>query len=93
MAAQLDSFIQFLQSATNQKELVKLTLGGKRNKETELKNVFIKLVTLKSGDKLSFVYRYPTNDITKNFDIKEGIAETAKMLGGNFYNADLVTTA
>jgi hypothetical protein len=93
MAAQLDSFIQFLQSATNKKELVKLTLGAKRNKEAELKNVFIKLVTLKSGDKLSFVYRYPTNDITKNFDIKEGIAETKKMLGNDFYNADLFTSA
>lgn len=91
MITSLDQFIDNFLSATNLKNLVKLTLGSKRNKDAELKNVFIKLVALKTGDKLSFVYRYPTSDITKNFDIREGIAVTKKMLQEEFFNADLFT--
>lgn len=91
MAASLSSFLELLQSATHKKELVKLTLGNKRNKNAELKNVFIKNVALKTGDKLCFVYRYPTNDITKNFDSAQGIAAVEKMLREDFLNADLFT--
>jgi tRNA A58 N-methylase Trm61 len=91
MAASLSSFLELLQSATHKKELVKLTLGNKRNKNAELKNVFIKNVALKTGDKLCFVYRYPTNDITKNFDSAQGIEAVEKMLREDFLNADLFT--
>lgn len=91
MTTSLANFLQVLQSAADKNELVKLTLGSKRQKNAELKNVFIKLVALKTGNKLSFVYRYPTKDITKNFDIKEAVSVISKMLTDEFYNADLFT--
>ena len=88
----LASFLELVQSATGNNQLVKITLGSKRRKEADLKNVFIKPVELKSGSKLSFVYRYPTNDITKNFDAAEGITLIKKMLEEDFNNADFFTS-
>jgi tRNA A58 N-methylase Trm61 len=38
------------------------------------------------------VYRYPTNDITKNFDVKESIVLIEKMMQHEFNNADIFTT-
>jgi len=91
MATSLSSFLQLFQSAVDKNELVKITLASKRNKTADLKNVFIKPVALKAGNKLSFVYRYPTNDITKNVDVKEAVALIKKMLEEDFFNADLFT--
>ncbi|MBL0355367.1 MAG: hypothetical protein IPP72_00080 [Chitinophagaceae bacterium] len=91
MANSLASFLQLFQTSAANKELVKITLGGKRNKAADLNNVFIKPVALKAGDKLSFVYRHSTKDITKNVDLKEAIVITEKMLKEEFFNADLFT--
>lgn len=87
----IEQFLQLTLQAVNKNELVKITLGGKRDKESDLKNVFIKPVLLKTGKKLSFVYRHNTNDITKNFDIAESISTIETLLKSSFYNADLFT--
>ncbi len=93
MATALAPFLEILQTAAASQGLIKLTLGNRKNKESELKNVFIKPVILKSGNKLSFVYRYPTKDITKNFDGDEAAVLIEKMLAEDFYNADLFTAS
>ena len=93
MMSSVNTFLQLFTTAFQKKELVKLTLGGKRNKEQELKNVFVKPVKLKAGNKLSFVYRYTTNDVTKNFDEKEAYITIEQLLKDNFYNADLFTSS
>jgi SAM-dependent methyltransferase len=93
MPASIASFIQLIKSGIDKKELIKITLGNKRNKIAELKNVFIKPVLLQNTVKLSFVYRYPTKDITKNFGIEEGIVLVEKLLQENFYNVDLFTSS
>ena len=93
MQASIKSFLQLFETAVQKNELVKLTLGGKRNKEDDLKNVFIKPVALKAGNRLSFVYRHATKDITKNFDKAEAISSIDKLLKDDFYNADLFTTS
>ena len=92
MPASIASFIQMIQSGIKKNELIKITLGNKRNKTAELKNIFIKPVLLQRTIKLSFIYRYPTNDITKNFEIEEGLTLAEKMLQTDFYNADLFTS-
>ena len=91
MADQLPSFLQRVNAGCEKQELIKITLGSKRNKDADLKNVFIKVVTIKNTQQLSFLYRYPTKDITKNFDPKEAIVLIEKMLQAEFYNADLFT--
>jgi len=92
MVNQLQQLLQQLNSSIEKETFVKLTLGNKRLKNGELKNVFIKCVSVKNSVKLNFVYRYPTKDITKNFDLKEGLVLLDKMLENEFYNADFFTS-
>ena len=92
MSSQLQSFCQQLTTSIEKQTFIKITLGNKRVKSADLKNVFIKPVSLKNAEKLSFVYRFPTKDITKNFDTKESIILVEKMMQNEFYNADLFTT-
>lgn len=93
MAASITSFIQLIQPGIEKNELIKITLGNKRNKSAELKNIFIKPVLLQNAFKLSFVYRYPTKDITQNFNVEEGVALVKESLQKDFYNADLFTAS
>ena len=92
MPSDLNNFLQLLLNSVNKQTFIKITLGNKKEKSADLKNVFVKPVLVKNVIKLSFVYRYPTNDITKNFDAKEGSILISKMLEDEFYNADLFTT-
>ena len=93
MTNQLQSFLQKIAESFNQKELIKITLGNKRSKSADLKNVFIKPVLIKNAAKLSFTYRNPTQDIFKNYDLKESLILIEKMLQTDFFNADLFTAA
>ena len=89
MNNQLTVFLQEIISAIENQSFIKISIGNKREKSADLKNVFIKPVLLKNVVKLSFVYRFPTKDITKNFDVKEAIILIEKMLQNEFYNADV----
>jgi SAM-dependent methyltransferase len=93
MSATIQSFLQQLRSGIDNNQFIKATLGNKRDRNAELKNVFIKIVSIRNNFKLSFLYRYPTKDITKNFDIEEGLQLVEGLLQKDFYNADLFTSA
>jgi len=93
MSNQLKSFFEKIAASFSQHELIKITLGNKRQKSADLKNVFIKPVKIKGVDKLSFTYRNPTQDIFKNYDLKESLILIEKMLETDFYNADVFTAA
>jgi hypothetical protein len=92
MQHNLLSFLQKILESFNRQALIKITLGNKRDKSAELKNIFIKPVNIKNTEKLSFTYRNNTNDTFKNYDIKESLILIEKMLQTDFYNADLFTT-
>jgi hypothetical protein len=87
--SQINKFIDKLHSFIDNKELVKLTLTGKKDKSSDLKKLIIKTVELKKGYYLNFVYRQNTKDITKNFEISEGINLIILALENNFLNAEL----
>ena len=93
MPTTISSFAEKINAALEKEDLIKITLGNKRDKSAELKNIFIKPVLIKNSRTLSFVYRYPTKDITKNFDNKEAIILIGQMLQQEFYNADLFTSS
>lgn len=86
-------FFSSLQESISQNQFIKLTLSDRRYKSNELKNVFVKPVQLKSGFNLSFVFRYPTKDVTKNYEVAEAITTLKHMLDKDFFKADLFTTA
>ena len=87
------TLLQQITDAVNSNTLLKITLGNKREKITDLKNVFIKTVLIKEQPHLSFVYRHNTNDITKNFVPTEAINIIKELLEKSFYNADVYTAS
>lgn len=86
------SFLLKFADSFKQGTLVKLTLSNKRDKEAELKNVFVKPVILKQGPHVNFVYRHNTKDITKNYSLDEAQAILYDLLKNTFAKADLFTT-
>lgn len=87
-----DTFFEHFTESIKTGALVKLTLSLQRHKNNEIKNVFMKPVTLKSGAALSVVYRYPTKDITKNYTPSEALNLVRGMLATDFGKADMFTT-
>ena len=93
MVNQLQTFLQKISESFKGHQLIKITLGNKREKAADLKNIFIKPVIIKNIQKLSFTYRNQTNDTFKNYDLKESLILIEKMLQTDFFNADLFTAA
>jgi len=88
---EFELFFGNLLNSLENNDFIKITISDKRDKTNDLKNVSAKVVSLQSGMKLSFVYRYQTKDITKNFDFQESVSLLKEMLEKDFYRADLFT--
>jgi SAM-dependent methyltransferase len=88
----LQELLQEVVDITNKNLLVKITIGKKRNNSSDLKNVFIKPILIKNNLMLSFTFRYPTKDITKNFSVEEIVPAIQKIMEEDFYNLDMYTT-
>jgi hypothetical protein len=71
---------------------VKLTLAKYRGAEADLKNVYVRAVTLKGGERLSFLRRYKTRDSVENHTHAEGSALVREMLGSEFLSGHLFTS-
>jgi SAM-dependent methyltransferase len=57
--------------------------------DSEIKAIYIKPFVSKNERKLSFVFRYPTKDVTKNFEFPEAKGLIIKLMGNHFLQADL----
>lgn len=88
-----DRFLDLLRAAVREGTLVKLTLGKYRGGDTSLKNLFVRPVTLKAGPHVAFVWRHATRDITKNVAPESALAEIEALLGRDFLDGHLFTTA
>ncbi|HTD16563.1 MAG TPA: SAM-dependent methyltransferase [Chthoniobacterales bacterium] len=65
---------------------------GLRRDGAAVQHVYVRVVDLKTGPHLSFVYRYPNQDITKNSPIPEGIEIITGWLGSACRSATLLTS-
>ncbi|PRD57270.1 class I SAM-dependent methyltransferase [Sphingobacterium gobiense] len=74
------AFFDKIRESIQQEEFIKISLGDYNGTELYLKNVYIKPVIIKRERKLSFVFRYKTQDITQNFEIDTGIVEIQGLL-------------
>ncbi|UZD96881.1 SAM-dependent methyltransferase [Pseudomonas corrugata] len=83
-------FIELLQASLEQNAFIKLVLARHVGDEADLQRLIIKQLTVKEQPCLSFVYRYKTRDITKNFPLAEGVAAIAALLLTSFKNAHLL---
>ncbi|WHS61735.1 SAM-dependent methyltransferase [Pseudomonas sp. G2-4] len=83
-------FIELLKTSLEQNEFIKLVLAKYVGDEADLQRLIIKQLTVKDQACLSFVYRYKTRDITKNFPLAEGVETVAALLPASFKNAHLL---
>ncbi|MDO7898155.1 class I SAM-dependent methyltransferase [Pseudomonas citrulli] len=83
-------FIELLRSSLAQNAFIKLVLAKYAGDEADLQRVIIKPLTVKEQPCLTFVYRYKTRDITKNFPVAEGVDNVAALLPASFKNAHLL---
>jgi hypothetical protein len=88
----LDEFMQRLRTSVANGSFVRLNLGSSVRRD-DLRNIFIRPVQLREGFMLSFVYRHPTRDVTKNFAPEDAYELLTELLGHDFLNAFLSTTA
>ena len=62
-----------LKEALSENTFVKLTLSSYSGQKQDLKNIYIKPVLIRDEEMLSFVFKYTTKDITKNFNSDEAV--------------------
>ncbi len=86
-------FISFIKQSLPDNTFAAISLGNYKGSVENLKNIYIKLATIKKEVKMSVTYRYKTKDIVKNFSTEEGIAIVQKMLHEGFKVATLFTTS
>jgi SAM-dependent methyltransferase len=86
-----NEFLETIQIAIDENTFAKLTLSGYIGKENELKNLYAKIINVKTGSKFNFVYRYQKKDITKNYEIHEGILILSDLIGSEFKIATLLS--
>lgn len=84
-------FIVRCEEAMKSKSFVKLTLSKTIDKNSELRNVYVKPVLLKVGLRFSFTYRYLKRDEVKNYDIRQAIEILSDLIENDFYNAAMFT--
>lgn len=82
-------FIEFFTNSNKLSTLISLRLLDNKTGDPNLKQIIIKPVILKSGEKLQFIYRYKTKDITKNYDLIEAIGEIEIQLTDAFHQAEM----
>ncbi|MBT2340341.1 MULTISPECIES: class I SAM-dependent methyltransferase [Pseudomonas] len=83
-------FVELLRTSLAQNAFIKLVLAKYVGDEADLQRLIIKPLTVKDQPCLSFVYRYKTRDITRNFPLTEGVDTVAALLPASFKNAHLL---
>ncbi len=71
--ADKEEFFKALGESLAGGSFVKLTLAKYRGSAEGPKNVYVRPVTLKKGERLSFLYRHATKDEVKNLTLEEAV--------------------
>jgi hypothetical protein len=87
----VEQLITAIRASIEDQTFQKLTLGKLENELSSVRHVYVRLIDLKTGPHLSFVYRSANQDITKNRSIAEGIDLIAGWLGSSCGSATFVT--
>ena len=85
-------FLKLVEDALHGGTFAKITLSKYRGPDSDLRNVYGRIVMLRAGPHLSLVYRYATRDVTKNLPVSEGMPAIERLLGSDFADAHLFTT-
>lgn len=85
-----DRFFEKLRESLAGGTFVKLTLSEAA--DAALRNLYARLVELKEGRRMQFVWRYQRQDVTKNLEVNDALAALEEQLAGPFTRAYLFTT-
>ncbi len=85
-------FVSALEKSLRDNTFVKLTLGNYKGANSHLQKILIRLIEIKVGTRLFFLYRSDTRDTAKNFDFAEGTRIVSELLGKDFFAGHLFTT-
>ena len=88
---ELNLFFEEIINAINGDIFVKITLSKPSKNSDGLRNIYIRLITIKDQQQLSFTYRYKTNDQVKNYSIEETKKKIQDLLNSSFKIATLFT--
>ena len=80
------------QTAFESEELIKVYVKTPLTAEHEFNWLLIRPVHLQSGRKIQFVYKYPTQDTTKNFTLEESKAILNYEFLGSFRSVNIFST-
>jgi hypothetical protein len=89
----VQKFLDRLAASLAEATFAKLTLSDPVEKDSDLKNVYGRIVELREGKRLQLVYRHQRRDITKNIAIAEAASAVGDLLRATFDRAYLFTTA
>ncbi len=88
----LQDLMYSISTSVIEDKFVKLTLSKPKNKQSDLKNVYVKMILLKGSNWLSFTYKHNTKDIVKNFAIEDALQQLIGLLDTSFFAANLLTS-
>jgi hypothetical protein len=88
----LNELMEAVKLAIDENKFVKLTLSKPKNKQSDLKNVYVKMILLKGSYWLSFTYKHITKDIVKNFAVEDAAQQIVELLETSFFAANLLTS-
>lgn len=87
-----EKFLQQVKQSWETNRFVKMTLSRYHGEEKDLQNLYIRLVEIKNTRMWTFLYRYKTKDITKNYSLNEAMKLLQNYLTEQFWEANLFTT-
>ncbi|WP_158797011.1 SAM-dependent methyltransferase [Pedobacter sp. L105] len=88
----VDAFKGLFSDSLNNGTFIKVSLSNYQGDEKDLKNIYIRKVLLKVGERLAFTYRYQTRDIVKNYTYEEGLELVSAYLSSGFMIGTCFTT-
>lgn len=88
----LQVVIEILGESLRNNTFVKMTLSKHVGETRDLQNIYVRLVEVKQLPKLSFIYRFKTQDKTYNYNLEEACAKIEDYTGNDFLQLDLFTT-
>lgn len=89
----VEQLVAAIRASIEDQTFQKLTLGKLENELSAVRHVYVRLIDLKTGPHLSFVYRHANQDITKNYSIADGIGLIAGWLGSSCGSATFATSS
>jgi len=92
MSKEANPILESLKTSFEDNSFIKLSLGNYKGKEANLKKLYIKRVIIKKMERFSFVYRYQTQDVTKNYDFAEAMELVGKLMGYKAFRFGLLNT-